>query len=44
MDRIQSHPMAIVIRNELSGIYSSEHNEKRVVRFFFSNYLKKIYN
>jgi hypothetical protein len=44
LDRLQSHPVAALIQKELSGIYSHEDNEKRIIRFFFLNYLRKVYN
>jgi len=33
-----------MLQNDLSGIYLSEQGDKRVIRFFLRNYLKKIHN
>lgn len=41
---IQVHHVSSLIQKELSGIYSNEQSQKRVIRFFTTNYMKKIYN
>lgn len=33
-----------MIQADLSGIYSSEQGDRRVIRFFLKNYLKKVHN
>jgi hypothetical protein len=33
-----------MIQTDLSGIYSSEQGDRRVIRFFLKNYFKKVHN
>lgn len=44
LSRIHGQPIAAAVQQELSGIIGSEENERRVIRLFFTNYLKKIFN
>jgi hypothetical protein len=32
------------IQTDLSGIYSSEQGDKRVIKFFIKNYFRKVHN
>lgn len=41
----QSNPQLFgMIQADLSGIYSSEQGDRRVIRFFLKNYFKKVHN
>jgi hypothetical protein len=41
----QSNPQLLgMIQTDLSGIYSSEQGDRRVIRFFLKNYFKKVHN
>lgn len=41
----QSNPQLLgMIQKDLSGIYSSEQGDQRVIRFFLKNYFKKVHN
>ena len=42
--KIKSHSIFSIIETDLSGIYSSTQNQKRALKFFLQNYLKKVFN
>ena len=44
ISQIKNHSVYSIIEKDLSGIFSSNDNEKRVLKFFTTNYLKKTYN
>ena len=44
MSQISSYSLGGVVQKDISGIYNSVENEKRLIKFFMQNYLKKIFN
>lgn len=41
----QTNPALLsTVQTDLSGIYCSEHGEKRVIKFFLKNYFRKVHN
>ena len=44
LSKIQNSPLGSTIKKELSGIYGTEEADKRVVRLFYCNWTKKVYN